>query len=331
MKNDIEQQARELLAAEYRKAGKTDWAEGIAGNDYAECEHYALLAIFAALASQAQEPAAAMPDAWADPANPDDVVSASKLDSLRNHYGVPGKKIAERYTKGLYAAQPQAAGVQVDCGGCAPPVLVDAQPQAEQQCNTCEPAGVFATDGTGPYDCYACGKKAEQHGAGYTTGHCENKRQPGGCHLHNLQCGWPKCDRRNVARQPAQAEQPEVWVSTDGPDAIWVFLNQATNVVGYSEVGPEHAREGERSVKYIRADLASQVQVPAVTVPEDVRRAGAMLSNCAYNLAQREHLTADERRSLDEARRAWDAAMIAARHAEWAATATAAAPAPEVR
>lgn len=30
----------------------------------------------------------------------------------------------------------------------------------------------------------------------YTTGHCEHHNQPGGCHLHNLYCGYPKCDRK---------------------------------------------------------------------------------------------------------------------------------------
>lgn len=30
----------------------------------------------------------------------------------------------------------------------------------------------------------------------YTTGHCENHKKPGGCPLHNLQCGYPQCDRR---------------------------------------------------------------------------------------------------------------------------------------
>lgn len=30
----------------------------------------------------------------------------------------------------------------------------------------------------------------------YTTGHCKNKSQPGGCQLHNLQCGYPDCDRK---------------------------------------------------------------------------------------------------------------------------------------
>ncbi|WP_427852931.1 hypothetical protein [Stenotrophomonas acidaminiphila] len=30
----------------------------------------------------------------------------------------------------------------------------------------------------------------------YTTGHCENHKKPGGCPLHNLQCGYPQCDRQ---------------------------------------------------------------------------------------------------------------------------------------
>lgn len=29
----------------------------------------------------------------------------------------------------------------------------------------------------------------------YTTGHCKNHAQQGGCQLHNLQCGYPSCDR----------------------------------------------------------------------------------------------------------------------------------------
>jgi hypothetical protein len=28
-----------------------------------------------------------------------------------------------------------------------------------------------------------------------TTGHCHYKKQPGGCHLHNLECGYPACDQ----------------------------------------------------------------------------------------------------------------------------------------
>jgi hypothetical protein len=37
--------------------------------------------------------------------------------------------------------------------------------------------------------------QAEPVGA-ITRGHCENHKQPGGCPLHNLHCGWPKCDER---------------------------------------------------------------------------------------------------------------------------------------
>ena len=30
----------------------------------------------------------------------------------------------------------------------------------------------------------------------FTEGHCEHKKAPGGCQLHNLHCGYPDCDRR---------------------------------------------------------------------------------------------------------------------------------------
>jgi hypothetical protein len=29
-----------------------------------------------------------------------------------------------------------------------------------------------------------------------TTGHCKEKAKPGGCQLHNVQCGYPKCNRQ---------------------------------------------------------------------------------------------------------------------------------------
>ena len=32
----------------------------------------------------------------------------------------------------------------------------------------------------------------------YTTGHCEHNKQPGGCQQHNLHCGWPKCDQKEI-------------------------------------------------------------------------------------------------------------------------------------
>ena len=46
--------------------------------------------------------------------------------------------------------------------------------------------------------------------AEYTTGHCPNHNQPGGCQLHNLQCGWPNCDRRQVQPQPPSAASVSV-------------------------------------------------------------------------------------------------------------------------
>lgn len=36
-------------------------------------------------------------------------------------------------------------------------------------CETCGPDGIMATDGSGPFDCYACGKKANSHGAGVSA------------------------------------------------------------------------------------------------------------------------------------------------------------------
>lgn len=42
----------------------------------------------------------------------------------------------------------------------------------------------------------------EQEPVAYTTGHCENHKQKGGCQLHNLQCGWPDCDRKPITAPP---------------------------------------------------------------------------------------------------------------------------------
>ncbi len=39
----------------------------------------------------------------------------------------------------------------------------------------------------------------EQEPVAYTTGHCEHHKQKGGCQLHNLQCGWPDCDRKPIS------------------------------------------------------------------------------------------------------------------------------------
>jgi hypothetical protein len=49
-----------------------------------------------------------------------------------------------------------------------------------------------------------------QEPAAYTTGHCKEKAQPGGCQLHNLHCGYPACDRKAVTTPPAAPVQEPV-------------------------------------------------------------------------------------------------------------------------
>jgi len=55
--------------------------------------------------------------------------------------------------------------------------------------------------------------KPEQEPVAHTTGHCENHKQKGGCQLHNLQCGWPDCDRKPITtplhRKPLTDEEIE--------------------------------------------------------------------------------------------------------------------------
>jgi len=86
----------------------------------------------------------------------------------------------------------------------------------------------------------------EQEPVAHTTGHCENHKQKGGCQLHNLQCGWPDCDRK-----PITAPQPE------------------QETVGYWK---EHAQGMQRDYDSLLADykkLAQQEQEPvAMRMPK---------------------------------------------------------------
>lgn len=41
----------------------------------------------------------------------------------------------------------------------------------------------------------------EEKPVSLSTGHCKEKAKPGGCSLHNLQCGYPSCDRRPTSEQ----------------------------------------------------------------------------------------------------------------------------------
>ena len=49
----------------------------------------------------------------------------------------------------------------------------------------------------------------KQEPVAYTTGHCKQKAQPGGCQLHNVHCGYPDCDRKAVATPPAAQRRIE--------------------------------------------------------------------------------------------------------------------------
>lgn len=57
----------------------------------------------------------------------------------------------------------------------------------------------------------------------WTTGHCSRKKAPGGCQLHNLQCGYPECDRK-----PAMTPNPKVPLLTaeDAETLGWIIDGQ---------------------------------------------------------------------------------------------------------
>ncbi len=42
-----------------------------------------------------------------------------------------------------------------------------------------------------------------------TTGHCKEMKKPNGCQLHNLQCGYPECDRKPTYHATLKAENAE--------------------------------------------------------------------------------------------------------------------------
>lgn len=54
----------------------------------------------------------------------------------------------------------QAISSNFDAARISGDLCVSAPAAQGEGCQTCEPDGIYATDGTGPWDCYACGKKA---------------------------------------------------------------------------------------------------------------------------------------------------------------------------
>lgn len=48
------------------------------------------------------------------------------------------------------------------------------------------------------------------------TGRCEHKKQVGGCPLHNLHCGYPKCDEYPPLKPTGELSQPTDGARNDG-------------------------------------------------------------------------------------------------------------------
>ncbi len=87
------------------------------------------------------------------------------------------------------------------------------------------------------------------------------------------------------------------------------LAEQEAEIATYMMIATEDAQEVDRRgvrIKGLEAEIA-RLRADAARK----RHAGAMLANCAFNLAQRKHLTDEERRSLDLSRSAWDAAIAA--------------------
>ena len=80
----------------------------------------------------------------------------------------------------------------------------------------------------------AASKQPEQEPMAHTTGHCENHKQKGGCQLHNLQCGWPDCDRKPITTPPAQQE-PEAAECKFDREQKWIRCEIAHHNLVQSE------------------------------------------------------------------------------------------------
>jgi hypothetical protein len=101
----------------------------------------------------------------------------------------------------------------------------------------------------------------------YTTGHCAEKTKLGGCQRHNLQCGYPDCDRR-VATPTVEAAAPtgdEGLLRQALEDALQRFEQ-------ISEIDPLSNAQGavmfaKQSITTIRTRLASPPPAPAAVPP----------------------------------------------------------------
>ena len=111
---------------------------------------------------------------------------------------------------GLVPAVPVAVyGYCPVCGGAG--VMRERRPNGDDKC----------TNGH-KYPSSKALAQPEQEPVAYTTGHCENHKQKGGCQLHNLQCGWPDCDRKPITTPPQRKplSDVEIWNTYKN---LWMF------------------------------------------------------------------------------------------------------------
>lgn len=101
------------------------------------------------------------------------------------------------------------------CPFCGPDTFVscvfdDVSQRHRVYCGACG-----ASSGIHPYDrtmsvAIAAWNRRPPPEAQYTYGHCPERSKPGGCQRHNLQCGYPNCDRRaKVSPHPEEAKMCE--------------------------------------------------------------------------------------------------------------------------
>lgn len=96
----------------------------------------------------------------------------------------------------------------------------------------------------------------------------------------------------------------EAWVSTQSWFSATLGLVSAGTGEGYADPCINSRWQG-----WMAASVPMLLERRAEGVTDAVRVAGAMLANCAFNLAQCDRLTTRERQSLDASRKVWDAAI----------------------
>lgn len=139
------------------------------------------------------------------------------------------------------------------------------------------------------------------------TGACENKRKPGGCQLHNLHCGYPKCDEFPADAAAPEGAQGAVAVVTGfrksgdkGPVVEWE-IGATVRIGAKLYTTPPQPQDAEDAAAVVTAQFAALLPGPYymdppdggdVTVLEQIRR---MAEDAARYRLIREKITGDPR------------------------------------